>query len=37
MRKFGYEDDLKLRDDFLTVPFKVAPDQVLLNFMLQVL
>ncbi|KAK9945314.1 hypothetical protein M0R45_010835 [Rubus argutus] len=27
MRKFGYEDDLKLRDDFLTVPFNVAPDQ----------
>ncbi|PRQ26120.1 putative small GTPase superfamily, EF-hand domain pair [Rosa chinensis] len=27
MRKFGYEDDLKLRDDFLTLPFKAAPDQ----------
>ncbi|KAL6217395.1 PREDICTED: mitochondrial Rho GTPase 2 [Fragaria vesca subsp. vesca] len=27
MRKFGYEDDLQLREDFVTIPFKVAPDQ----------
>jgi Ras family protein T1 len=27
LRKFGYNDDLKLRDDFLTLPFKRAPDQ----------
>lgn len=28
LRKFGYDDDLKLRDDFLPVPSKRAPDQV---------
>ncbi|KAM7521585.1 hypothetical protein LguiA_011487 [Lonicera macranthoides] len=27
LRKFGYNDDLKLRDDFLLIPFKKAPDQ----------
>ncbi|KAL6210541.1 hypothetical protein ACLB2K_015773 [Fragaria x ananassa] len=27
MRKFGYEDDLQLREDFVRIPFKVAPDQ----------
>ncbi|KAJ4843022.1 Mitochondrial Rho GTPase 2 [Turnera subulata] len=27
LRKFGYNDDLKLRDDFLPVPVKRAPDQ----------
>lgn len=28
IRKFGYNDELKLRDDFLTLPFKRSPDQV---------
>ena len=28
LRKFGYDDDLKLRDDILPVPTKHAPDQV---------
>lgn len=28
LRKFGYGDDLELRDDFLPVPTKHAPDQV---------
>ena len=28
LRKFGYDDDLKLRDDFLPVPSKRASDQV---------
>ncbi|KAH7517208.1 hypothetical protein FEM48_Zijuj09G0038300 [Ziziphus jujuba var. spinosa] len=27
LRKFGYDNDLKLRDDFLPVPSKHAPDQ----------
>ncbi|XVE73150.1 hypothetical protein DITRI_Ditri11bG0094100 [Diplodiscus trichospermus] len=27
LRKFGYDDDLKLRDDILQVPTKHAPDQ----------
>ncbi|KAF3436305.1 hypothetical protein FNV43_RR23397 [Rhamnella rubrinervis] len=27
LRKFGYNDDLKLRDDFLPVPSKRAPNQ----------
>ncbi|MED6210465.1 hypothetical protein PIB30_064371 [Stylosanthes scabra] len=27
LRKFGYDNDLKLRDDFLPVPPKKAPDQ----------
>ncbi|XP_059625862.1 mitochondrial Rho GTPase 1 [Cornus florida] len=27
LRKFGYDDDIKLRDNYLTVPFKRAPDQ----------
>ncbi|OMP05024.1 Small GTPase superfamily [Corchorus olitorius] len=27
LRKFGYDDDLKLRDDILPVPTKHAPDQ----------
>lgn len=30
LRKFGYGDDLELRDDFLPVPTKLAPDQVCL-------
>lgn len=30
LRKFGYGDDLELRDEFLTVPTKHAPDQVVL-------
>lgn len=29
LRKFGYDDDLKLRDDFLPVQSKCAPDQVI--------
>lgn len=28
LRKFGYGNDLKLRDDFLPAPSKHAPDQV---------
>ena len=32
LRKFGYDDDLKLRDDILPVPTKHAPDQVAHNF-----
>lgn len=28
LRKFGYGDDLELRDDFLPVPSKLSPDQV---------
>ncbi|KAH9785882.1 mitochondrial Rho GTPase 2 [Citrus sinensis] len=27
LRKFGYGDDLELRDDFLPVPTKLSPDQ----------
>ncbi|KAK6937516.1 EF hand associated, type-2 [Dillenia turbinata] len=27
LRKFGYDDDIKLRDDYLPVSFKRAPDQ----------
>ncbi|EEF41714.1 rac-GTP binding protein, putative [Ricinus communis] len=27
LRKFGYDDELKLRDDLLPVPYKHAPDQ----------
>lgn len=30
LRKFGYNNDLKLRDDFLPVPSNYASDQVLL-------
>lgn len=31
LRKFGYNDDLKLRDDHLFFPKKKAPDQVIAN------
>ena len=31
LRKFGYDDDLKLMDDFLPVPSKRVPDQVYLT------
>jgi Ras family protein T1 len=34
LRKFGYGNDLKLRDDFLPVPSKQASDQVRLTFWL---
>ncbi|KAG9157251.1 hypothetical protein Leryth_004916 [Lithospermum erythrorhizon] len=27
LRKFGYNDEIKLRDEYLTLPFKRAPDQ----------
>ncbi|KAK6141404.1 hypothetical protein DH2020_024852 [Rehmannia glutinosa] len=27
LRKFGYNDELKLRDDYLSIPSKKAPDQ----------
>ncbi|CAN4091538.1 unnamed protein product [Withania somnifera] len=27
LRKFGYNDEIKLKDDYLTIPFKKAPDQ----------
>lgn len=30
LRKFGYNDEIKLRDDYLSIPFKKAPDQVIL-------
>ncbi|MCD7465073.1 hypothetical protein HAX54_000499 [Datura stramonium] len=29
LRKFGYNDEIKLKDDYLTIPFKKAPDQSL--------
>ncbi|KAK4355530.1 hypothetical protein RND71_024501 [Anisodus tanguticus] len=29
LRKFGYNDEIKLKDDSLTIPFKKAPDQSL--------
>lgn len=32
LRKFGYDNDIKLRDDLLPTTFKRAPDQV--NFTL---
>lgn len=32
LRKFGYDNDLKLQDDFLPVPSKQASDQVDLFF-----
>lgn len=28
LRKFGYDNDIKLRDDLITMPIKRAPDQV---------
>jgi mitochondrial Rho GTPase 1 len=28
LRKFGYDNDIKLRDDLIAVPIKRAPDQV---------
>jgi mitochondrial Rho GTPase 1 len=28
LRKFGYDNDIKLRDDLLPTTFKRAPDQV---------
>lgn len=28
LRKYGYNDDLKLRDDYLSIPNKKSPDQV---------
>lgn len=28
LRKFGYDNDIKLRDDLLSLKFKPAPDQV---------
>lgn len=34
LRKFGYDNDLKLRDDFLPVPSMHASDQVILSFFL---
>jgi hypothetical protein len=30
LRKFGYDNDIKLRDDLLAMPIKRAPDQVCL-------
>jgi len=33
LRKFEYDNDLKLRDDFLPVPSKQASDQVVLFFL----
>ena len=37
LRKFGYDNDLKLWDDFLPVPSKQASDQVVLFFSFLVL
>lgn len=34
LRKFGYDNDLKLRDDFFPVPSMHASDQVILFFLL---
>jgi Ras family protein T1 len=31
LRNFGYDNDLKLKGDFLPVPSKIAPDQVILS------
>jgi hypothetical protein len=28
LRKFGYDNDIKLRDDLIAMPIKRAPDQV---------
>lgn len=28
LRRFGYNDEIKLRDEYLTIPFKMALDQV---------
>lgn len=36
LRKFGYDDDLKLRDDILPVPTKQYPDQVAQNLTLHI-
>lgn len=30
LRKFGYSNELRLRDDYLPMPLKKAPDQVTL-------
>lgn len=32
LREFGYDNDLKLRDDFLPFSYKWTPDQVILSF-----
>jgi hypothetical protein len=32
LRKFGYDNDLKLRDDLIAAPIKRAPDQVMFCF-----
>lgn len=32
LRKFGYDNDLKLKDELLPTTFKLASDQVLLIF-----
>ena len=29
LRKFGYDNDIKLRDDLIAMPIKRAPDQVM--------
>ena len=29
LRKFGYDNDIKLRDDLIAIPIKRAPDQVM--------
>jgi mitochondrial Rho GTPase 1 len=34
LRKFGYDNDLKLRDDLIAPPIKRAPDQVRFCFIL---
>lgn len=34
LRYFGYDNDLKLKDNFLPVPSKTAPDQVILILLL---
>lgn len=29
LRKFGYNDEIKLREEYISIPIKRAPDQVL--------
>lgn len=32
LRKFGYDNDIKLRDELIAIPIKRAPDQVMFCF-----
>jgi len=33
LRKFGYDNDIKLRDDLIAMPIKRAPDQVMFHML----